>query len=213
MEPSNKIRFGGIKLLTGGSCLVASSPGGKFRLGSQVTGPLAENRLNLTFLTHMAGDRTALCTAGDMGEGTRACLQGLAGSEDAFQYQPDIALLAVYPHDKLPQSIGGFIHSLAASKTKIFGLASSLSSITVIVEKRRQERVVNQLFDDFRFTSFASAREFSPPRRFPKNMCARPWPPIRKRSSRFTGCCPILTWMYGRCPSPPPRSWGISPLL
>jgi hypothetical protein len=168
VEASAKIRFGGIKLLTGGNCLVNSSPKGEFRLGSQVTGPLAENKLNLTFLTHVAGDRTCICTAGAAGEGTLALLRSLAGSEDAFQYQKDIDLLAIYPHDKIAENIGALIHSLAGSKTKIFGLASSLSAITTIVESRRQEKVINRLFEDFEFTSFATAQDFFTAQEFPE---------------------------------------------
>jgi hypothetical protein len=200
MELSNKIRFGGIKLLTGCSCLVSSSPGGEFRLGSQVTRPLAESRLNLTFLTHVAGDRTALCTAGAVGESTLAHLQNLAGTEDAFQYQPDVALLAVYPHDKLPKSIGGFIHSLAESKSKIFGLASSLSSITAILESRRQERVVNHLFEDFRFTSFPTAQEFFAAQEFPEEY-------VRKAVATYQEKVIKVYWVL---PHPDLDLWALS---
>ena len=168
MENHAKIKFGGIKLLTGGSCLVNSSPGGEFRLGHQVTGPLSGNRLNLTFLTHVAGDRTSLCTTDAVGEGPLALLRSLAGNEDAFQFQKDISLLAVYPHDKVAKNIGAFIHALAESKTRIFGLASSLSAMTTIIESRRQEKVVNCLFDNFAFTSFATAQEFFTAQEFPE---------------------------------------------
>ncbi|MBM4286704.1 MAG: hypothetical protein FJ135_00895 [Deltaproteobacteria bacterium] len=168
MDANGKIHFGGIKLLTGGSCLVTSSPGSEFRLGSQVTGPLAENRLNLTFLTHVAGDRTAFCTARAMGEGTQAFLQNLAGSQDVFQHQPDIALLAVYPHNKSPGNIAAFIKSLAASKAKIIGLASSLSALTVILEERRKVRILDHIFQNFRFTSFATTSEFLAAQEFPE---------------------------------------------
>jgi aspartokinase len=168
MENQAKIKFGGIKLLSGGSCLVNSSPGGEFRLSSQVTSPLAENRLNLTFLTHVAGDRTSLCTTDAVGEGPLALLRQVAGSDDAFQYEKDIALLAVYPHDKLAKNIGAFIHTLAGSKSKIFGLASSLSAITTIVENRRQEKVVKCLFENFEFTSFATAQDFFSAQEFPE---------------------------------------------
>jgi aspartokinase len=168
MEPKERIRFGGIKLLAGGSCFVSSSPGGKFRLGHQVTGPLAENKLNLTFLTHVDGDRTAFCTAGAMGEGTRAFLQNLAGGQDVFQHQSDIALLAVYPHNKLPENIGTFVKSLAESKSKIFGLASSLSALSVVLEGRRQIRVLDHIFENFQFTSFATTQEFLAAQEFPE---------------------------------------------
>jgi aspartokinase len=167
MDPQEKIRFGGIKLLSGGSCFVSSSPGGKFRLGLQVTGPLAENKLNLTFLTHVDGDRTAFCTTNPVGEGTQVFLQNLASDQDVFQQQPGIALLAVYPHNKMPRNIGTFIKSLAASKSKIFGLASSLSALSVVLEARRQIKVLDHLFQNFQFTSFATSQEFLAAQEFP----------------------------------------------
>jgi aspartokinase len=168
MENQAKIKFGGIKLLSGGSCLVNSSPWGEFRLSSQVTSPLAENKLNLTFLTHVAGDRTTLCINDAVGEGPLTLLRNLAGSDDAFQYQKDIALLAVYPHDKLARNVGAIIQTLAGSNSKIFGLASSLSALTTIVESRRQEKVVQCLFEDFQFTSFATAGDFFSAQEFPE---------------------------------------------
>ena len=168
MEPKEKIHFGGIKLLSGGSCFVSSSMGGKFRLGSQVTGPLAENKLNLTFLTHVDGDRTAFCTAGAMGPGTHVFLQNLATGRDVFQHQPNIALLAVYPHNKRPESIGTFIKSFAASRSRIFGLASSLSALSVVLEARRQVKVLDHLFENFQFTSFTTSQEFLAAQEFPE---------------------------------------------
>jgi hypothetical protein len=200
MENSEKIKFGGIKLLPGGSCLVSSSPGGEFRLGHQVTSPLAESRLNVTFLTHVAGDRTSLCTSEAVGEGTLALLRSLAGSEDAFQYQPEIALLAAYPHDKIPKKIGAFIHSLARSKSKIFGLASSLSAITTIVESRRQEKVINCLFEDFRFTSFASAQEFFSAQEFPEEY-------VRKAVATYQEKVIKVYWVL---PYPDLDLWAVS---
>ena len=133
-----------------------------------MTGPLAENKLNLTFLTHVAGDRTSLCTTDAIGEGALALLRGVAGSEDAFQFQKDISLLAVYPHDKLAKNIGAFIHALARSKTRIYGLASSLSAITTIIENRRQAKVINCLFEDFEFTSFTTAHDFFTAQEYPE---------------------------------------------
>jgi aspartokinase len=200
MENSDKIKFGGIKLLPGGSFLVSSSPGAEFRLSHQVTSPLAESKLNLTFLTHVAGDRTSLCTSGTVGEGSLALLRSLAGSEDAFRYQPDISLLSVYPHDKLPKKIGTFISSLASSNSMIFGLARSLSAITVILESRRQEKVVKCLFEDFRFTSFASAQEFFSAQEFPEEY-------VRKAVATYQEKVIKVYWVL---PYPDLDLWAVS---
>ncbi len=68
--------------------------------------------------------------------------------------------MAVYPHDKRPEIIGAFIRSLARSKSIVYGLASSPSAITGILESRRKVKAVTQLFKDFQFSSVASAQEF-----------------------------------------------------
>ena len=157
---NTKPRVGGLKVIEAGACLASSSPGGEFRLGHQVTGPLAQNRINLTFLTHVAGDRTSLCISSPEGEGTLARLKNLAGREDAFQLQPDTVIMAVYPHNKRPDIIGAFIRSLARSRSIIYGLASSPSAISGILESRRKVRVATQLFQDFQFSSVATVEEF-----------------------------------------------------
>jgi hypothetical protein len=159
-KTNTKPRVGGLKVIEAGACLASSSPGGEFRLGHQVTGPLAQNRINLTFLTHVAGDRTSLCISSPEGEGTLARLKNLAGREDAFQLQPDTVIMAVYPHNKRPDIIGAFIRSLARSRSIIYGLASSPSAISVILESRRKVRVATQLFQDFQFSSVATVEEF-----------------------------------------------------
>ena len=163
-----KLRVGGLKVIEAGACLVTSSPGAEFRLGHQVTGPLSQNKLNLTFLTHVAGDRTSLCTAGAEGEGALALLQNLAGSKDTFQLKPDTAIVAVYPHGKRPEIIGAFIRSIARSKSIVYGLASSPSAITGILEERRKVKVAQQLFADFQFSSFATIEEFFASQEFPE---------------------------------------------
>jgi hypothetical protein len=155
-----KPRVGGLKVIEAGACLVSSSPGGEFRLGHQVTGPLAQNKINITFLTHVAGDRTSLGISSLEGEGTLARLKNLAGREDAFQLQPDTVIMAVYPHDKRPEIIGAFIRSLARSRSIVYGLASSPSAITGILESRRKVRAATQLFRDFQFSSVATVEEF-----------------------------------------------------
>jgi hypothetical protein len=157
---NSKPRVGGLKVIEAGACLGYSSLGGEFRLGPQVTEPLAQNRINITFLTHVAGDRTSLGIAQAEGETTLARLKNLAGREDIFRLQPDTVIMAVYPHDKRPEIIGAFIRSLARSKSVVYGLASSPSAITGIVEARREVKVATQLFQDFEFSSFASVEEF-----------------------------------------------------
>jgi aspartokinase len=172
-KPMPMLRVGGLKVIEAGSCLVYSSPGEEFRLGPQITGPLAHNKTNITFLTHVAGDRTSLGIAQSEGETALARLKNLAGQDDTFLLQPDTAIMAVYPHDKRPDIIGGFIRSLARSRSVLYGLASSPAAITGIVEARRQVKAATQLFQDFQFSSFASAEEFFAAQEIPEEYVRR----------------------------------------
>jgi hypothetical protein len=140
--------------------VVSSSPLGENRLGAGVCAPLALSRINLTFLTHVAGDRQVLCTASEAGEAAVTLLKSHAGPQGSQELQPGTAILALYPHDKRPEIMGAFIRSLARARVIIHGLASSPSALAVVFSERRKKGVVRQLFQDLQFSSFASPEDF-----------------------------------------------------
>ncbi len=119
-------RVGGLKVLEGGACLVASFPQDEGRLAERVCTPLALNRINLSFFTHMASDREVLCTASRSGEAAFTLLRTQAGPEAAVHLQPGTAILSLYPHDQRPEIIGNFILSLAQARVMVHGLGSSV---------------------------------------------------------------------------------------
>jgi hypothetical protein len=160
LEKLARIRIGGLKVLGGGACVESSSPLEDHRLGSEVCAPLARHRINLSFLTHVAGDRAVLCTAADAGEAALTLLQSHAGGQVSLALQPGISILSVYPHDKRPEVIGTFIRSLARARVVIHGLASSPSAISVVLSSGRIKAAVLQLFEHFHFPGFASPEEF-----------------------------------------------------
>jgi aspartokinase len=157
---NQRIRIGGLKVLEGGACVVSSSPRGEDRLSARVGAPLARNKINLTFLTHVAGDREVLCTTGATGEAALTILKSHADPQGSLEIQAGTAVLALYPHDKRPEVIGNFIRSLARARVRLHGLASSPSAISAVFSSRRQKAAVEQLFQDFQFSSFASPQEF-----------------------------------------------------
>ena len=89
--------------------MASSSPLEDNRLGPAVCAPLARQRLNLTFFTHVAGDREVMCTASHSGEAALTLLQSQADPQASLALQPGTSILAVYPHDKRPEVIGTFI--------------------------------------------------------------------------------------------------------
>jgi hypothetical protein len=176
LEKFDRIRIGGLKVLEEGACVVSSSPLEYHRLGPSVCAPLAQQRLNLTFFTHVAGDREVLCTASHNGEAALTLLQSQADPAASLALQPDTSILAVYPHDKRPEVIGTFIKSLARARVVIHGLASSPSAISVVLSSSRIKPAVKQLFQHFTFPGFASPEEFfsaqAPPKEYLEKVVA-----------------------------------------
>lgn len=162
--------------MEGGACVVSSSASADNRLDPAVCAPLAQNRINLTFLTHVAGDREVLCTASEAGEAAYTLLQSHAGPGGTLELQPGASILAVYPHDKRPEVIGNFIRSLARARVVNHGLATSPSAIAVVLSSGRVKAAVRQLFEDFRFPGFASPEEFfgaqAPPKEYLEKVVA-----------------------------------------
>jgi hypothetical protein len=200
LEKFNRIRIGGLKVLEGGACVESSSPLEDHRLGPAVCTPLARHRINLTFLTHVAGDRAVLCTAGNLGEAAFTLLQSQADPRASLALQPSTSILAVYPHDKRPEVIGTFIRSLARARVVLHGLASSPSAISVVLSTRRLKVAVNQLFEHFHFSGFASPQEFfsaqAPPQEYLEKVVATYQEKVTK--------------VYWIIPQPDLDLWGMS---
>ncbi len=156
--------------------MASSSPLEENRLGPAVCAPLARQRLNLSFLTHVAGDREVMCTASHSGEAAFTLLQSQADPQASLALQPGTSILAVYPHDKRPEVIGTFIKALARARVVIHGLASSPSAISVVLSSSRIKPAVEQLFEHFLFPGFASPQEFfsaqAPPKEYLEKVVA-----------------------------------------
>ncbi len=139
---------------------MASFPQDKGCLAGQVCAPLALNRINLSFLTHLAGDREVLCTADRSGEAAFTLLRAQAGPEAAVHLTPGTAILSLYPHDKRPEIIGNFLRSLAQARVMVHSLGSSPAAISAVLPSRRVKTAVNRVFDNFYFPAFPSPKEF-----------------------------------------------------
>jgi len=155
-----RIKVGGLKIQEEGACVVSSSPMGENCLDADICAPLARKRINLTFFTHLSGDRQVICTADKMGEEAFSLVKRHAGPGSALHLQRGTAVIAVYPHEKRPEILGTFIRSLARARVILHGLASSPSAISVVLSSRRVKTAVQQLFEHFHFPAFASPQEF-----------------------------------------------------
>jgi hypothetical protein len=200
LEKIHRLRIGGLKVLEGGACVESSSPLEDNRLGPTVCAPLAQHRINLTFLTHVAGDREVVCTAGNLGEAALTLLQAQADPQASLALQSSTSILAVYPHDKRPEIIGTFIRSLARARVVLHGLASSPSAISVVLSSKRIKPAVEQLFEHFLFPGFASPQEFfsaqPPPKEYLEKVVATYQEKVNK--------------VYWIMPQPDLDLWGMS---
>lgn len=146
---------------------MASFPQAEGRLAQRVCAPLALNHINLNLLTFVPGDCQVLCTEVASGEAAFTLIRAGAEAEAAVHLRPSTAIISIFPHDKRPEIIGNFIRSLARTRVRIYGLASSPSAISAVVASQRGNAVVRQLFRDFHFSAFQSPEEFftaqSPP--------------------------------------------------
>ncbi|MFZ5451341.1 MAG: hypothetical protein ACOZF2_05650 [Thermodesulfobacteriota bacterium] len=140
--------------------MVSSSPLGANCLSADICAPLAQKKINLTFFTHLSGDRQVICTANELGEAVFTLLKSRAAPGSELHLQRSTAVIAVYPHDKRPEVLGTFIRSLARARVVLHGLASSPSALSVVMSSRREKAVVQQLFEHFYFPAFASPQEF-----------------------------------------------------
>jgi len=140
--------------------VVSSSPLGANCLSADICAPLAQKKINLTFFTHLSGDRQVMCTADEVGETAFTLVKSRAAPGTELRLQRGTAVISVYPHDKGPEIMGTFIRSLARARVVLHGLASSPSAISVVLSARREKAVVEQLFEHFHFPAFASPQEF-----------------------------------------------------
>jgi aspartokinase len=149
---------------------------GDNRLDQAVCAPLAQHRINLTFLTHVVGDREVVCTEARVGQAALTLMQAHADPAASLALQAGTSILAVYPHNKRPEIIGTFIKSLAQARVMIHGLASSPSAISAVLSATRIKPAVEQLFEHFHFPGFASPPEFfsaqPPPKEYVEKVVA-----------------------------------------
>ncbi len=180
--------------------MVASFPQDEGRLAARVCAPLALHRINLSFLTHVAGDREVLCTASRSGEAAFTLLRTQADSDAAVHFQPGTAILSIYPHDKRPEVIGSFIRSLAQARVKIHGLASSPSAISAVLSSKREKVAVRRLFDNFHFPAFESPEAFFAVQSPPEEL-------VRKVVATYQEKVIKVYWIV---PQPDLDLWGMS---
>jgi aspartokinase len=160
------IAVGGIKVVEGGAFVAISSPSGKDYLRGGICLPLAQQRINITLLTHMTGggelnSASVICTDIKAGATSYSLAKASYRSiQDVIRLHPGTCIVSIYPYNRRPEIVGNFLRALARAKVLTYAVASSRSSISAVMSLDAKEKAIRQLFKDFYFSSYASAAEF-----------------------------------------------------
>lgn len=157
--------MGGLKLLEEGASLVSSFQGGGAMTIQDVCSPLAQSRINLTFLSHVAGaahggDHTVFSTELAAGMESFVQIKARAGPPGFVDLHAPTCILSLYPHDKRADIQGAFIRSLALARVMILSLASSPAGISAVFSAKAKDRALERLLTFFEFPGFTTPEEF-----------------------------------------------------
>ena len=145
--------------------MVSSSAEGAQRLRAGICSPLARNRINLTFLSHVAGAfsseaYTVLCTDLTAGMTSFTLIKSESAESSLVSLHAPVCIISLYPHDKRADIKGAFLRALAQARVMVLSLASSPSAISAVISAHAKKRAVERLFSFFEFPSYATPEEF-----------------------------------------------------
>lgn len=145
--------------------MVSSLPGGGPVTLRDICSPLAQIRINLTFLSHVAGacdaeDYTVFCTELAAGMESFVQVKARTGAADFVGLHAPACIISLYPHDKRADIKGAFIRALALARVMVLSLASSPSAISAALMARAKDRALERLFTFFDFPGYATPAEF-----------------------------------------------------
>jgi aspartokinase len=156
----SKIRLGGIKIFEGRAHLSSSSRSGATVM-ADACARLADNRINLTLLTHVAdngqGDAvTALCTESVDAYSSYFLMKIDGGQGQAVKLIGDVNVLSIFPHDQKPEVGGALLATLARAGVRPCGMASSPAAMSFLVGAADTKGAIDSLFDPFVFPAYQS---------------------------------------------------------
>lgn len=162
----SKLKVGGLKILEEGAGVVSSFAEEAPHLMQGICSPLAQNRINLTYLSHVAGafgeaeDYTVFCTDLAAGMAGFTQVKAYAGASGHVGLHAPTCIISLYPHDKRADIIGGFIRALGRARVMVLSLASSPSAISAVLSDQAKDRAMKRLFSIFQFPGYATPAEF-----------------------------------------------------
>jgi aspartokinase len=157
-----KIQLGGIKILEGRSYIEWSCDKAEDALAS-ICCRLAEERINLSQVTHIADDgrgrsSTALCTESTNSFTSYFLIKPDTGSVP--QIRRDTSILSVFPHDRRPLIMGALIELVAREDMHPLEIASSPSAMSVVVPLEDTKGAIDGIYSVFEFPTYRSPLEW-----------------------------------------------------
>lgn len=159
MSPPEKL--GGCKVLKHVTLISLAYRENTMGFPSGVFRSVAEERINLPYLTCVFDHRTWGCSiAVEAGHADR--VQTLTGRifEKRAVIRPDSAILSIFPHRKNPEITGALFEAFGREGLRISALASSPSAISMVLDGKFLNRASNALFGPFSFSAYRTPEEW-----------------------------------------------------
>jgi hypothetical protein len=109
---------------------------------------MGENRINLPFLCDAARDATTSGTYCMLSEDTPRAKRVIAGDETLaayLDYLPSVGSISVFPHNFNLAFLGSMLRLMGQSGAPLYGLATSISALTMITDFSRLEQTAGYL--------------------------------------------------------------------
>ena len=144
----SKIRVDGIKLSQELIHITISSGPGKNDLNTRFLRSMAENRINCPILFYSAMDRCSQGAVCITSEDSHRLNQVLALDPDLkenVQYISPVGAISLFPHKFSLKLLGCLMHVFGKTGLPIYGMAASLSALTLTTDFQLLDRAIESL--------------------------------------------------------------------
>jgi len=145
---SDALRADGIKLSLEMTLIFIRSSSSALDPNARFLKLMGENRINLPFLCDAARDATKSGTYCMLSEDTPKAKRVIAGDETLatrLDYLPSVGSISVFPHNFNLAFLGTMLHLMGQSGAPLYGLATSISPLTILTDFSRLEQTAAHL--------------------------------------------------------------------
>ena len=119
------IAVGGLKVVEEGACVAVSSSSGEDHLRAGICVPLAQQKINATFLTHMTGggglnSASVICTDIQAGGINYSLAKAsYSSTQDVARLYPGTCIVSLYAYSRRPEIVGNFLRAMARAWRRV----------------------------------------------------------------------------------------------